>query len=144
MFMRFSAFLLALCLRLGVPATMENPQRSRIWLCPPIAAIIRRRNVFWNITHYCAWGKPFKKATVFLAVHVPLNRLCNGVCHSSKRGICQYSGGHHLQLCGRDSHGQWRTKAAEPYPPKMCVAIAKDFSDFFTARVANNFSRHLV
>ena len=144
MFMRFSAFLLSLCLRLGVPATMENPQRSRIWLCPPIAAIIRKRQVSWNITHYCAWGKPFKKATVFLAIHVALNRLCNGVCHSSKRGICQHTGGHHIQLCGRNSQGQWNTKVAEPYPPKMCVAIARDFSDFFVARIANNFSKHLV
>ena len=144
MFMRFSAFLLSLCLRLGALATMENPQRSRIWLCPPIAAIIRKRQVSWNITHYCAWGKPFKKATVFLAIHVALNRLCNGVCHSSKRGICQHTGGHHIQLCGRNSQGQWNTKVAEPYPPKMCVAIARDFSDFFVARIANNFSKHLV
>ena len=117
LFMRFSAAVLTLCLKMMVPASMENPQRSRVWLCPPICKILRNKLCFWQVTHYCAWGRVFKKATGFLSVHVQLQRLSLGVCHSSKRGICQHTGNYHQHLCGRSATGQWLTKLAEPYAP---------------------------
>lgn len=141
--MRFSAAVLRMCLRFLVPATMENPQRSRIWICPPILCLFRKSMVIWTVTHYCAWGRPFKKATGFLGVHVALRHLSAGVCHSSKRGICQYTGCPHIHLCGRTPSGQWKTKLAEPYAPRMCNAIARDFSDFQAARIAENFAKYL-
>ena len=67
-------------------ASMENPARSRIWLCPPLLALRRRRHVSWHVTHYCAWGKAFKKPTAFLAVRLNLHRLDAAVCIGAKRG----------------------------------------------------------
>ena len=89
-------------------------------------------------------GKPFKKATSFLAVHLVLSRLENAVCHASKRGLCQFSQCPHLQLCGKDESGQWRTRMAQPYPVKMCNAIAKCFHDAEVERIASRFQSKLA
>lgn len=68
LFMRFSAFLLSLACRFCIPATLENPQWSRLWLCPPILAILRRRQVSLVMTTFCAWGSPFfQRRLLFLA-----------------------------------------------------------------------------
>ena len=141
-FMRFSAYMLRLGLRLVIPGSMENPQRSRMWLCPPLQYIIRHSHSHWQITHYCAWGKPYKKATVFLSVHVQLHRLEAGVCKSTKRGICQHSQKPHAQLVGQDAQGNWLTRLAQPYPQNMCDAIAKDYKDFEVARIASRFESY--
>ena len=142
LFMRFSVTVLLWCGLLGIPATLENPARSRIWLCPPIVALLRRNFCRQFETHYCFWGKLFKKATIFLAIHVNLSRLEFSQCKCSKRGICGFTGKPHQQLVGRNAAGQWRTKLAEPYPSKMCEAIAKDFRDFEVQQIASHFSRH--
>ena len=85
LFLRFSVWILQLPLQFRVWATLENPQRSRIWLCPPMLALMRRPRVSLYTTHYCFWGKPFKQATSFLAVNMVLKRLISAQCHASKR-----------------------------------------------------------
>ena len=142
LFMRFSAALLILGWRLRVPGTLENPERSRLWLCPPIKAVLRKRDVQFAVTHFCGWGTPYRKATAFLGVHLNLDRLDNVRCRSSKRGICQYTGNHHVQLHGRNAEGQWLTKLAQPYPHRMCNALAKCFLDWELSVIAAQFSRH--
>ena len=107
LFMRFSVWLLQLALQFRVWATLENPQRSRLWICRPVQALLRRPRVSLVVTHYCFWGKPFKKATSFLAVNFTLKRLAEAKCHSTKRGICAFTGNPHVQLCGQNSQGQW-------------------------------------
>ena len=138
LFMRFSSMLLRLALRLQIPATMENPAGSRIWLCPPIAQILRRANVQFVITHYCAWGMPYKKPTGFLSVHLDLSRLVSGVCVGSKRGTCNFSHQPHIQLHGQNKHGQWLTKLAQRYPWRLCLAVAKCFLDKEVQTIAKN------
>ena len=142
LFMRFSASLLQLALLFNIAATMENPQCSRIWLCPPLKLLFRKSRVRWYVTHFCAWGRPFKKPTGFLAVNLTLHHLEVGRCHSSKRGICAFTNCKHVPLCGQDSQGRWLTKLAQPYPIRMCNALAKDFSDYEVSRIAENFSSH--
>ena len=142
LFMRFSASLLQLALLFNIAATMENPPCSRIWLRPPLKLLFRKIRVRWYVTHFCAWGRPFKKPTGFLAVNLTLHHLEVGRCHSSKRGICAFTNCKHVPLCGQDSEGRWLTKLAQPYPIRMCNALAKDFSDFEVSRIAENFSSH--
>ena len=142
-FMRFSAYILRLGIRYGVPGSMENPQRSRIWLTPPLLAILRHKFSYWQVTHYCSWGKPFKKPTAFLSVLIRLQRLETAVCKSTKRGVCQYSSKAHVQLCGQDAQGNWLTKLAQPYPRQMCDAIAKDYKDFEVCRIASKFEKYI-
>lgn len=140
MFMRFSAMLLRLARFFNFPATLENPARSRLWLCPPIKSLINKKHSQFAITHYCAWGTQWKKATGFLGIHICLDRLDNARCLSSKRGICGHTGKPHVQLHGRDQFGNWLTKQAQPYPPKLCTALAKCFLDVEVSTIAMNFS----
>ena len=144
LFMRFSAFLLSLACRFCIPATLENPQWPRLWLCPAILAILRRRQVSLVMTTFCAWGSPFGKATSFLSVYVDLWRLQDHKCTSSRRGVCEYSQAKHVPIQGQNSQGQWWTKIAEPYPPRLCSAIAKSFFDWNVQQVANRFQIFLA
>ena len=141
-FMRWSAGLLALACMFKIPATLENPQRSRLWLCPPIQQIVRRRVCQLAVTHYCGWGMPWKKPTAFLAVHVNIARIETAQCKCSKRGICGFSGKPHVQLRGQDSTGQWLTKLAQPYPMKLCTTLAKCYYDYEVEQIAHNFASH--
>lgn len=140
LFMRFSALLLRLARSFNFPATLENPARSRLWLCPPIKSLINKKFTQFAITHYCAWGTQWKKATGFLGIHICLDRLDNARCLCAKRGICGHSGKPHVQLHGRDQFGNWLTKQAQPYPPKLCTALAKCFLDVELSTIAMNFA----
>ena len=144
LWMRFSAWLLRLALEFNIFATLENPERSRLWLCPPLQALFRRRRVHWVVTHYCCWGRPFRKATGFLSVNFELTRLNNTKCVGGKRGICVYTNRPHIQLIGRNSHGQWLTRVAQPYPVQMCNAISKCLYDARVSKVAMNLEKSLV
>ena len=104
--MRFSIYLLSLAHRLHIPASMENPQRSRIWLCPPVLALMRRKHVAMFLTHFCCWGKPFRKATSFMGVWVDYSRIEAHQCRGGKRGLCLFTGKPHQQLVGQNSSGQ--------------------------------------
>ena len=142
--MRFSVWLLLLGLRHHVRGSLENPARSRLWLCPPILALLRKQGVHWYETHYCAWGKPFKKPTGFLTVLLTLPRFEGKQCRSGKRGICQYTQCKHWQLIGRTEAGEWRTHLAQPYPVRLCAANAKDFYDYDVQTIARNFNDKLT
>lgn len=144
LWMRFSARMLVLAAMFRVWATLENPQRSRLWLCPPIQAVSRRRVAHMHLTHYCFWGMPFKKATSFLAINFKLTSLENTLCMGARRGFCAFTGCRHQQLVGQDSNGQWRTKLAQPYPPKMCTAIAKSLYNAEVERIAGTVNRMLA
>ena len=82
LWMRFSVWLLLLGLRFQVRGTMENPARSRLWLCPPVLHLLRQKLVTWVETHYCAWGKPYKKPTGFLCVCVVTLATSSACCVS--------------------------------------------------------------
>ncbi len=142
LFVRLSAALLILGWKLKAPGNLENPERSRLWLCHPIQAVLRKRGVQFAVTHFCCLGTPYRKATGFLGVHLNLDRLENVKCRSSKRGICQYSGCRHMQLHGRNPDGQWLTKLTQPYPQRMCTALAKCFLDWELSLFAAQFSKH--
>lgn len=87
---------------------------------------------------------PFKKATSFLAINFKLTYLENTLCMGARRGFCAFTGCRHQQLVGQDSNGQWRTKLAQPYPPKMCTAIAKSLYNAEVERIAGTVNRMLA
>eukprot|EP00434_Breviolum_minutum_P020702 symbB.v1.2.018256.t1/scaffold1449.1/size118046/7 len=124
--MRFSVRIMLLALMLGLPFTLENPRRSPLWICPPMLALLRRRNVSTVFVDFCMFKK---KPTTFAGVHVSFTRLQSYRCIGSKRGICLHYGKPHLPLSGQTSSGEWLTKIAEPYPTGLCNGLAKVFLD---------------
>jgi len=122
---RFSFGLLALARRLQLPATMENPKGSRLWILPPA-----RQASLWSEyccidTDFCQWGKPWKKGTRFIGVNIdllPLARVCTG------RSTCCRTGKPHQSLTGIDpATGRFWTAVAEPYPKALALSLAMAF-----------------
>jgi hypothetical protein len=139
--MVFSASVLRTCARFLIPATMENPGRSRIWLCPPIARLLGRPGFSFNLTEFCMWGMRWRKSTAFLATNVDLGCFAAHRCLGAKRGLCKRSGKPHLPLSGQRADGVWWTKVAEPYPPRLCRNVALAFDNALVARRASRFER---
>ena len=90
--MRFSCAVLLLALVYHIPWTLENPERSRLWLCPSVQNILRGRAVQLVDVTFCAFGMAWKKPTWIVSVHLGLSILVGFFCKCSKRGICEYSG----------------------------------------------------
>ena len=141
--MRFTVRVMLLSLRMILPFTLENPVRSRLWLCPPIRALLRRKHVRVQQVEYCSFGMPWKKSTLFVAVHLVLHTLEPYRCIGAKRGLCKYSGHAHVPLAGQLPDGRWMTHVAEPYPNKLCTVLAGCFRDFYVSRIADNLAQHL-
>ena len=142
--MVFSAQVVRSCVQLCIPATLENPVRSRLWICPPMKYVLRLRNVVFNISEFCQWGTPWRKSTGFLAVHLDLSPVAAHRCLGAKRGLCKRTNLPHVVLAGLDANKQFLTKIAEPYPVKLCNAIAKCFRNSQVATIAKNFERRLT
>ena len=128
LFMRFSARVLGLCWQHRVPATLEHPACSRLWMCPPIQALRKKPHVTIVDTHYCAWGKPFKKPTAFLGIYVALDRVGARKCLSKR--ICHFTQRPHVPLQGHRHDGTRRSGWGQPYPATLCKGLAKCFYDF--------------
>lgn len=136
--MRFSVRLMILACVLNLPFTLENPRRSRLWICPPMTAFLRRRNVQVGLVDYCMFGMPWKKATQLVGMHVCFEQFSFYRCIGSKRGCCLRTGKAHLPLAGQTSSGVWLTKQAEPYPFKFCQLLARIFCNAEVALIARN------
>lgn len=91
----------------------------------------------------CMFGTSWRKATGLLSSHVCLDFLQQFRCLGAKRGLCRRTQQKHVQLCGLGPNGQFRTKAAQAYPVKLCQRLAQAFLDVETSRVASNFESRL-
>ena len=139
--LRFSVRFLFLCLSFGISATCENPAKSRLWICPPMTSLLRKRQVQNVVTEFCAFGTAWRKSTRFIGVHIDLSFIGAMRCLGSKRGICRFSGCSHVPLTGQTPTGQWLTKIAEPYPWKLCRLLGRAFLNQEVQRIAHSFAR---
>ena len=57
--------------------TIENPERSRLWLVPFLVKAAERPHFSLATTHYCMDGCPWKKPTSFLGFRVNLDAVQN-------------------------------------------------------------------
>ena len=139
LFMRFSVQFMVLCSVLGIGCTLENPGRSRLWLTPAVKRLLRMRTASFVLFEMCMFGTPWKKTTGIAAVHVNVELLSHYRCRGTRRGICKFSGKTHVPLCGTDSRGQFRTKAAQVYPYGLCHSLATCFMSLEAERRAKKF-----
>ena len=112
--------------RLGLPWIVENPQTSRLWLCPGFVALMKQSNVQFVVFHMCQFGSKWKQTTSIMTGNIPehmrqpLRRTCSG-----RRGFCSRTGKRHLVLSGSSPSGVPWTRIAQVYPRNLCVALAK-------------------
>ena len=107
-----------------IPFTLENPSLSRAWICPPMPTLLRRRRMSQHVVEYCRFGMPWRKSTRFEAYLVCLDALDMRRCTGR---VCVRTGLPHLQLCGTNEQGLFRTKVAEAYPHSLCRILAQAF-----------------
>ena len=135
---KFSISALNTCRVHGIPCFVENLAGSRLRLLP--AFNIMARHTQWRevITHYCMWGKPWKKPTCFAGFYLdllPVERLCRG------RALCSRTGCKHQSLQGTAPSGAMWTKVAEPYPTPMCNSLAGCFGEAHGTRITRALGR---
>lgn len=143
LYMRFSVFIMHLALALYIPCTLENPARSRIWLCPPVLNLGRRRRTQRVFFEMCMFGAPWTKPTSLLGVNIQPESIGEHRCLGTKRGFCKRTGEKHVVLCGQDAKGNWATKQAQTYPHGFCRCLTKCFLDVEVQTRANNFELRL-
>ena len=141
--MRFSCRVLLLALQLHISFTLENPRNSRLWLCPGVQNIMRRRAIDTVDITFCAFGTAWRKPTKFLGIHLDLSLLRPYSCVGTKRGICAHTGCPHIPLMGQHPSGMWMTKVAEPYPLVLCRKLAQIFYNTDLAAIAEGFMIYL-
>jgi len=137
--MWFGVRLARCCRSHRVPWSIENPSRSRVWLAPAMIRLSKLQNVQFTITHFCMWGEAWRKATGFLTWGLDMSELARQVCVGAKRGLCARTGARHIQLSGKHPSGIWWTKFAEPYPLRLCTAIARSYYNSVVAERAGVF-----
>ena len=143
LFMRFSCYVMTLASVLHIPFTMENPARSRLWLCPAVQRMLRRKAIRLFTCEFCMFGTKWRKSTSFAASFVDLSRLFHFRCLGAKRGLCKRTDLPHMHLCGQTPDGRWMTSVAEPYPFKLCHVLAQCFASFEAQVRAENFQKRL-
>ena len=108
------------CMAVSVPWTIENPATSRAWLTKEMK-MLKQLGASPQETHYCQYGKSWRKATIFLSWNLPRFNL---KCCSGSHGKCSATGERHFVLQGRNSEGAFYTLIAQPHPAGLCKHIA--------------------
>eukprot|EP00973_Karenia_brevis_P072187 10028741-Karenia_brevis.AAC.1 len=51
------------CVALNIPSSIENPERSRLWLAPAMKSLLKMRKSTFYVTDMCMWGAQWRKRT---------------------------------------------------------------------------------
>ena len=144
---RFSISVFNCCAQLHVPATIENPDTSRLWKLDSFKMVLREKHVTWTSTDFCQDGTPWRKRTAFLAtqihhvfafpdasdrtapfVRLSLMQAAMKRCEGSSK-TCSRSHRPHQLLRGiQPSTGRFFTIIAEPYPCGLCRRLVQAYT----------------
>ena len=106
--------------RFKVPWTIENPLTSIVWVTKQMKNLLRSSRAEEGRFDFCQYGKPWRKATKIVGTVPGLeaaSRKCTGK-------VCSRTALPHVKLEGRNAHGVFWTKIAEPYPEKLCKELS--------------------
>ena len=114
----------------GVPAILENPATSRLFLVPQVRRMIRLGIARFTITDLCQHGTRWRKPTGLLTCNIE----GSGLQHLAVRcratdGVCSRTKSPHIQLSGTAPNGVCWTRIAQEYPAKLCSKIASVFKN---------------
>ncbi|CAE7221560.1 Kidins220 [Symbiodinium natans] len=138
--MRFSAGIAEICLRRRIPFCIKSPWSSRIWMTKQFQSLQKSSHVHFGYTDFCGDGTLWRKRTGLLHGFVDLGSCCKRC--NTRGGICSFSGKRHAQQMGQ-CQGVFLTRAAEPYPQKLCRRVAKAFVASVLSRWCSNLWERL-
>ena len=110
------------CLVSKTVCILENPWTSWAWKMPSLVSLLRDKRMSFTRSDFCCWGTPWRKSTGFATCNMPTHgfaRACRG------RKVCDNTGCPHCVLKGQNEQGVFWTLIAEPYPEKLCRALAR-------------------
>ena len=113
--------ILKLCKKHGVPIIIENPLTSRLWILPPLLALISSCTSDVTFDH-CQYGGDAKKPTRLIGWNIDLSRLALRCVQ--RNGLCSKTQKPHVQLSGIGPNKEFRTAGASAYPMPLCTAFA--------------------
>ena len=144
--LRFTIRVIKLCLKKGVPFILENPLTSMIWDFEDLPRFVVHPATAVRFADFCRFGTCWKKPIRFLCGNfgsgdtLSLDLRCSG-----PRGFCSRTGARHFILEGPGPGGVPRTRTAQPYPPRLCKALAWSLSNparaVFLAQAADKIKR---
>ena len=134
----FALKVFRLCVKMGIPVSIENPHSSRLWKLPAVQFFQQLSRVRYSYTDFCMDGRPWRKRTGILIAHYSPDfvKQCFG-----NTGICQRTGSRHQILEGKNSKGQFWTQVAEKYPPSLCWRWASAIIRALGSRWVRNVER---
>jgi hypothetical protein len=141
--MIFSFGILSLCHRLLLPCTIENPTTSMLWITPHAIRASHLEHYTQAVTEFCMFGKPWRKSTKVVGVHIGLRKFDDFRCVNKPAGLCKRTGCPHLVLSGQDPDipGQFLTLTAQPYPRGFCRVLATAFKNASTCKTGLQLSK---
>ena len=113
-------------IRCKTPFLVENPASSRLWIFPPLAALMHKCSMNF-VFHACQYGGPALKPTRIVGWNINLIGL-DKKCQRQGR-VCSAIGVPHVVLQGLDKRGVWLSASASAYPRRFCSALAKEVLD---------------
>ena len=122
---RFTARLAREALAAGIPFIIENPQTSMLWSLPPFRRLLLDPRVATVDTHFCQFGKPWRKATKLMTGHCEPELVSSLSRKRSGKKVCSRTGAPHIQLSGTAPDGRFWTLVAQPYPTQLCEVMAR-------------------
>ena len=114
-------------LKRRLPGALENPAFSRMWACPRVESFLTQESVKDVFCDFCQYGEPFRKRTRLRFWRCTDVDRAGRLCKRTD-GICSATGVAHIQLRGH-VNGQFRTRAAQMYPKRLCEVLATILSN---------------
>ncbi|CAE8591594.1 unnamed protein product [Polarella glacialis] len=129
--MSFSIGVLRLCHRLCIPCVIENPASSMLFLTQNAISVSSLSTYTEAITEFCMFGKPWRKSTKLIGVHIGLRKFDEYRCINKPAGVCKRTGCPHVVLSGKDPNQpeQFLTFTAQPCPRGFCAVLAQAFKN---------------
>ena len=122
--MLFTSRVIDVCVKLGIPCTLENPINSRLWFAPPINRLGLHSSCLKQNIDQCLFGSLWRKRTAIWSWNCGSVKELGSLCPSTG-GICSASGKPHIVLSGTDPDTKKLfTAGAQEYPKLFARAIA--------------------
>ena len=118
---RATVRIIKLCMVHRVRWSLENPGNSGLWQFPPLARLLRHRDVEDALFDMCTFGATWEKPTRISGDLPGLRDLC-GRCPGHHRHV-QLQGNVTVKTGGRRV-SKWRTNYSGAYPPALYRRLA--------------------
>ena len=134
---KFTVRVLNVCVGLGVPAALENPDRSLLFEVPGLVRLQRHRSHTLHKVTMCAFGARWRKATQIHCWNCSYHHFDSCFC-KGRSGVCSYSNKQHIQLQGKSEAGPNWTTIASAYPHRLCYHTSRMMATAALDRVTHD------